>query len=117
MLKASNHSKLIISPVAGRLNSATAKRSRLIIATSSAYILCMPLHHIHITAGLPGNPGDLLSLNLWCQGEYKCLYLAKPTLSDLQLDTLYITCRQFVSHAYYSVSEIELTLYSDAGRQ
>ncbi len=73
MLKATNHSKLIISPVAG---SATAKRGCLIIAPSSADILCMPLHHILITAGLPGNPGDLLSSNLWCQGEYKCLCLA-----------------------------------------
>lgn len=76
MLKATNHSKLIISPVAGRYSSATAKRGCLIIAPSSADILCMPLHHILITAGLPGNPGDLLSSNLWCQGEYKCLYLA-----------------------------------------
>jgi len=102
-MKMTNHSKLIISLVQGD----TAKRSRL-IAPSSAYILCMPLHHIHITTGLPGNPGDLLSSNLWCQGEYKCLYLAKPALSDLQLDTLYITRRHFVSDVitlYYSLSE------------
>lgn len=76
MLKASNHSELIISPGAGRYSSATAKRGCLIIASSSAGILCMPLHHILITESLPGNPGDLLSSNLWCQGEYKCLYLA-----------------------------------------